>query len=400
MTTDPLPPAEPDFTKPPSPNGGWSNQIDWIEKVVVVPGPDGGRVQPSGVFDGKGQYVHSAVVWSTTVAPGRLCLEPKICPTAVDQMAGRWMWGGVLINEFGHFLVESLSRIWAYGMLKDQIDGIVYIHRGNRTQLTKLQAKIFDLLGVDIPIRIITKPTSVEHLVVPGQGVGYGPIIFGTEEHNAFMRDNFAQNVLPEGAERLYISRSMLPKRKASIIAEKTLETRLERLGYKIFHPQNHPIEVQIARYRAARKILAVDGSALHLLAFCAHSNQSVGVIVRRSHWVVPIMITHLRGTMGRRPSVFNKLEVDWMLNRGEGRKSSIDHLSWGQVDMPALGHDLTQEGFLDEDPHWPPLTREEIEHFMEEQFVAIKETYKPKWTKAKKLKMRQIRQAQRRQKP
>ncbi|MFC3119099.1 glycosyltransferase 61 family protein [Jhaorihella thermophila] len=95
------------------------------------------------------------------------------------------------------------------------------------------------------------------------------------------IHERFAREVEPDGPERLYVSRSALGLGKG-LLGEELLESLLEREGYEIFHPQKHPMQTQIARYKAARQIVAADGSALHLYAMVGRADQRVAMISRR----------------------------------------------------------------------------------------------------------------------
>ena len=102
-----------------------------IDGAVVVP-PDSSRMrQRAGVFDSGGKYLPEAEVWRN----GRsMTLPPLSCPDQCEQLQGRWLWAGSLYDHFGHFLIESFSRLWAV-CGAGQLDGILYIpkriHRGS-----------------------------------------------------------------------------------------------------------------------------------------------------------------------------------------------------------------------------------------------------------------------------
>ena len=66
--------------------------------------------------------------------------------------------------------------------------------------------------------------------------------------------------------EKVYISRSNLPKNKRLLKDEKKLEEKLRNLGWHIFHPQEHSIDIQVKTYENATFICSQFSSALHLL--------------------------------------------------------------------------------------------------------------------------------------
>lgn len=75
------------------------------------------------------------------------------------------------------------------------------------------------------------------------------------------------------GHEKLYLSRSRLPAGSRQVLQEEILEGELERLGWRVVHPQELSVADQFERLAAARTVAGCVGSALHLLmAFGEHA--------------------------------------------------------------------------------------------------------------------------------
>lgn len=335
----------------PSAAGGWSETILTVPQALILPTNGRGMVQVGGVFDAQGGFVDQAVHWRRGQA---LLTPPKAPPRAkaARHLPGCWMWGGILLNHFGHFLTESTPRLWAIGALKDQLDGLVFLHKRNG-EVANLHRTFMALMGLDLPIHIVSDPTVIEDLRVPGQGFGLGRISVGTAAFRAFFAEGFAPDIAPDGPERLYVSRSALGPRRGGVLGEEFIETHLARHGYEIFHPQHHPMPVQIARYRAAREIVALDGSALHLAAFCGRQGQRVAMIRRRNSSMSNAIALHLAAFTQAKPAVIDAVLADWVL-KGRG---GADRFSLGELDMPALQAQLQALGFIGAEPSpWPGL--------------------------------------------
>ncbi|MEP1352892.1 MAG: glycosyltransferase 61 family protein [Tateyamaria sp.] len=347
--------VQPDPKEPPSPAGGWSEQLLNVPNALIVPGDGRGMRQKCGVFDAEGHFVPSAVLYR---GHGPLMLPPKLRSEREEEtLPGIWMWGGVLLNHFGHFLTETLARIWAYPDVADQISGIVFLHKRNG-QVNSFHQQFYRLCQVDTELRTVKTPTRVQQLLVPGQGTGLGAISYGTAKHHAFFRSRFAKDVEPEGPKRLYVSRSSLKLGKGGAIGETQLETYLEQQGYEIFHPQQHPLEVQIARYMAAEKIIGLDGSALHLAGFCVRPEQDVAIIWRRSSGAAENIVKQLHGATGKKPLKIKEIEIDWVV----ASRNRADRFSIGQIDVPTIGQTLAAQGFLDTNPNWAPIDKALVE--------------------------------------
>ncbi|WP_444451815.1 glycosyltransferase family 61 protein [Rhodobacter capsulatus] len=349
-----------DPCRAPQPLGGWSTKIVTVPQALVVPATVADMVQPMGVFDAEGAYVHEGVLWRGR----RLMVEPEPRPEPVAELPGRWIWGGVLLNHFGHFLVESTPRLWALDALKGAVDGFVFtvkretIEVEGELKLQPFQRLFFDLLGIDVPIRILAQPTRVECLEVPGQGFGLGAIAAGTEPFRAFFQSRFARDIAPQGAEKLYISRSALGASRGGVLGEDRIEAALAAAGYEIFHPQKHSLEAQIAHYKAARQVVALDGSALHMVAMVGRTDQQVAMIRRRVSDVSDSIVTHLTAFTGRAPLVIDVIEQDWV--RSDRKRA--DRHSVGQLDLPALGRALVAGGFLPDGTEIPAMSEADIQ--------------------------------------
>lgn len=336
----------------PLPDGGWSEQITKLTDATVVPPLQGGFVQAAGLLDSSGTYRPEGALWRKYRA---LTTEPEAPPAQPVVLAGRWLWGGMLWAHFGHFLVESTSRLWALSHLETPVDGIIFIPKRPRVGDAKrgFQNDFIDLMAKDLPVHVATVPTQVERLIVPGQGFGLGLITTGTKSFRKAIHDRFARSVEPEGPDRLYISRSALGLGKGGLLGEEHLETLLEQEGYTVFHPQKHDIATQIARYKAAKKVIAADGSALHLFAMIGRSDQSVAMILRRQSKVNNLLARHVAAFCDTEPLVISALRTEWV--RAGGGKSN--RLSFGELDHARIAEELSQNGFIPDHTVWPVLS-------------------------------------------
>lgn len=341
-------------TTAPDPAGGWSASCREVRNALIVPATTPSMIQPAGLFDATGAFVHEGVLWR-----GRPLMTEPDRPEAQDHIAGQWIWGGVLLNHFGHFLTESTGRLWAF---RDGVDGILFISKrgepdeAGEVGLQAYHRHFFALLGIDRPIRVVTRPTSVDCLHVPGQGFGIGPISTGTDAFRSFVKDRFGKDVPASGPDKLYISRSELGAARGGVLEETRIEGFLAAHGYEVFHPQKHSLADQIARYKAARRIIALDGSALHLVAMLGLPEQRVAVIRRRNSGAADSILNHLASFMGRSPDVIDVIRRDWI--RSDRRRA--DRFSVGELDFPALSARLGQLGYVPEGAAMAPLDEDE----------------------------------------
>ncbi len=366
-----VPTIETDTRKQPSPAGGWSETAEICPAAIVVP-PDGGAMlQPTGVLRADGSYVDQGALWRRHRP---ITTQPAWPDGPIFDLPGRWLFAGPLWNHFGHFLTESLPRLWAvegFGTL----DGVVFTPKRAATgdAIEGYHKAMFDALSLDLPVRVVTAPTRVAELVVPGQGFGLGPISAGTPTFRRFIQSRFAQDIPPEGPKKLYISRSQIGPRRGGFLAEARLEQHLADAGYDIFHPQKHDIPTQIARYKAAKRIVAAEGSALHLVAMVAKPKQKIAVIMRRNGKTNDPITTHLASFSGRPPLNVAAIRRRWMPASG-GRA----HQGVAEIDLESAQQQLLAEGFVKDSAPWRSLTEDEARDTIQAQRYWRVNGYRP----------------------
>ncbi|MEL7131410.1 MAG: FkbM family methyltransferase [Pseudomonadota bacterium] len=358
--------AHPDASWP-DPAGGWSERVQTCEQAVVKPNTTSSITNHSGVQSALGHDVPLSAHWRNR----RRSTLPFVRPERLEALPGRWIWGGLLYNNFAHFIAESLGRLWAIDVIQGHVDGIVFTPRRpspiKDITLNSFQQDVFAACGITIPIKVLDTPTQVAELVVPGQGFGLGDIIDGTPSFHRFREAHFAKNIAPDGGDRLYISRSKLAIDKGGLLGEAQIEERLSAEGYEIFHPEKHPINVQLARYKAAKKIIGCEGSAMHLMAFCAHPGQDIAMIMRRKTEATTMIQRHLGAFAGKKPLIVSSLKSVW-----DHPISQRGRMSLGEPDLPKVHAELLTGGFISQSEPWPELDPSEVKTVLEARMKKV----------------------------
>lgn len=335
------------MTRPtaPMPDDGWSRELVVLENAIVAPPTVSRPRTPSGVWcDGD---IAQAAMWRHD---DRMSLALAERPEAADTLKGRYLFGGMFYKHFGHFITEAIGRLWAND---NSYDGILMTPKhANLVKFKRWQRELLKILGVEKVPLLVAQPTLVENLTVPGQGFGLGSISKGTPEFKKLIRETIGR--LPAaGPEKIYISRTQYSAQ-GGVLGESVLERNLERSGYRPVYAEKLGWLDQISIYRAARKIVSLDSSALHMVGLAANPETDVAVVVRRNNFEWDCMRRQLESFIGKPPVIINSLVAEHLV---AGKKSN--HQSWGEIDFPEVAARLIEHGFIDAHAPWAAPTRD-----------------------------------------
>lgn len=320
--------------------------------------PPGAR-RAAALFDASGDPIPAAECWRwsgepITTLPDR---DPSVTP---EHLPGRWLFGGLFYGHFGHLLCESTARLWALDHA-DGIQGIVFhpkLRFSHENRMIRDHLALFHALGLShLKLRAPQSPVTVDEMVIPEQGFGIGDMAAGRPEYRAFMRDRLSRATPPDGPEKLYISRARLTSKRGSVLLETRIEALMEKAGYTVFHPQEHPLTVQLARYRAARVVVSLDGSALHLAAMALPEGAQVAILNRGPSQNIDDYIRQFRHFAATDPTRVDAVRDYWFPS---GRRV-VKRETHALLDLPTVATALSQAGFLPPATRWPALTEEQI---------------------------------------
>ena len=314
-----------------------------LTRALVVPEREGDARLASGVLLADGQWCKLSKAW---IRAGKATPAPTLAPDEpVQDLPGRHLFAGHFRRHFGHFLVESTARLWALDHVAD-VDSILYLpYRGDTDRGIDTHDDFFRLLGIAVPRRAHPGVLRVEHLIVPELGFGWADRYAGSPAYRTFMQGRLA-HVPAEGSDRLYISRARLKAERGGVLGETAIEAAMAQAGFDVFHPEKHPVATQIARCKAARQIVALDGSALHLAAFVVRPATQVTMILRRSRANTADYRLQFQSFAGITPSAIDVIRTDWI----SGDANRPDFQSVGELDFARLFDRLRALGHLPSD--------------------------------------------------
>lgn len=332
---------------------GWTPKVH--RDVVLVPwgeNPPGGARRAAGLFDAQSRLIAEGHCWRYPGSPITVPPVPPAQAERVERLSGRWLFGGMFYGHFGHFLVESTARLWAADLV-DDLKGIVFYPKQQMTHERRLYRHMtgfFDLCGLDdLDIRAPQLPVLIDELVTPPPGFGMNEMMAGRPEYRAWAREQLGRDIAPDGAERVYVSRARLPSKRGSILFEERVEQLMAAAGYTIFHPQEHALAVQIAQWKAARRIVGLDGSALHLAALVAQPGVQVALINRGPSQNIADYTVQFRRFAGVDPLCVEAINGYY---HPAGRRV-VKRETYATLDFPAAGAALAAGGFIPSPTGW-----------------------------------------------
>lgn len=209
-----------------------------------------------GILDQTGKPVRRASLerWSRTILLSPQPPADEIVPHLDEEV----IFAGYISHHYGHFLLESLSRLWAY---KNSPLRIVW---AGGQYFEPWSPEIFLMLGID-PDRhlILREPLRFSKIWVPTPGY----IIPRMFHHH--QKDALATVECVKGTEKVYLSRHTFHSPIYNVGGEDRLEERLRSYGWRIVHPETLPVADQVRLFATSRAIAGIEGSALHTAVLC-----------------------------------------------------------------------------------------------------------------------------------
>jgi capsular polysaccharide biosynthesis protein len=322
------------------------------EEVISYPlRPGKSTNHAGGLIDGKTYELLDEAVLVANKKPRQELpsLTPddlRILPYLEDTI----LYGGIVYNHFGHFLIESICRLWAYDYFKKYNLKIgFYAPWGKPRYLYRNNFVNQVFRGFNIPldkIYFLDRPLRLKQVIVPSQRYGFDHLGQPDHEFLEFIRSFHFDFGLPKafaGAEKIYVSRSKLPISAGRPVASEIFEKYLAANGYQILHPEQYTLYQQLSILKNAQKIIFCDGSAVHSCILIPDLTAQVAVISRRRD---PLQRNYRDTTAQFRGYGKSILWIDTIIDQYQLGMEPWDALSY--VDWHETSCMLKQNGFVE----------------------------------------------------
>lgn len=241
----------------------------------------------AGVFGADGRFFENSLI--------PLRGKPSEPLPVTRKLTGTSIYGGYLFFHFGHFLIESLSRMYAirqcgnYPIVFTSPNAIVNANAG------AAQKAMFRFLRLENEIVLLTEPTEIENLVMADAGSAVAPPLFTEEQARAL-------GVFQAGAHgmedrKIWLSRSKF--KGGGLENEAAIEAELHAMGWTIVHPEELPYREQARLVSTSRAVAGLDGSAFFSALLADKVLGEMFVFSRRNH-IPPILSLALSRKTGR----------------------------------------------------------------------------------------------------
>lgn len=191
---------------------------------------------------------------------------PFSLPTHITYINKEVIWGGFIYNHYGHFLLQSTTRLYYYLKNRDVFPNIAF--SVSSTTLPKYVEDFFDLLGITQEnITLITNFTQFKKVVCPELSSYYYKD--WTEEFILPFAEA-AKGIPPNKDKKIFFSRKYWGKDTAKCIGEDALEDVFNKNGYKSVYMEKLTLQEQIAVMKGGEVFAGINGTAFHNILFAS----------------------------------------------------------------------------------------------------------------------------------
>lgn len=242
-----------------------------VENAIVLPcikddensGP--GQIYKGGICDSMGKFLVGHVVnfnnqcyrnWWTCLEGYKIDKSPKVVNETV-------IFGGFIHGAFGHFITESISRLWFIIKNTNLKHKIIFLNL-SKSDVIKYE-DVLNLIGLRREqYEFVTEITQFDKVIVPDQSLYIGT---GYKRECQCIYDAMISRVKPMNFSKIYLSNSKYPINSSK--REVYFENFYRKRGFEIIYPETLPFAQQVAIINGADEIVCTNGTIQHLTFFC-----------------------------------------------------------------------------------------------------------------------------------
>ncbi len=179
------------------------------------------------------------------------------------------IFGGILIGHFGHFILESLGRLWYVAGQAASVKPLVFL---TELKICSWYWSFFDLLGIDRKrIILLQRPTRFRSIIVPEEAVHswYDYTKEYLIPYQLIVQQACRKTGNKSLGKKIFLSRRGIKNNLNKCINEEYFVNFFARQGFVAVELEKLPLPEQVSIVANAEEIAAVLGSLTHWAMFC-----------------------------------------------------------------------------------------------------------------------------------
>ena len=271
----------------------YDRDFDVYENAIILPLKrykdtklnNGEPVIYGGVFDEELKVLAGYALYEKSTCMGELEYMRPYKADEMEHSDETVIFSGDLNNHFGHFLTDSMTRMW-YAVANKEKDYKIALLLNPFWEWKEwvfedsYHLRMLELLGIEKHrILIIDKPTRFKSVIVPKQSVYWEGNSYNAELLKV-VYDKARNSVTPKNAKKVYLSRTKYKHRQ--LLNEWYFEDFFSARGFKVLHTQDLPLFEQIAYLAGADEIACTIGTLSHLVLFAKPGTKLISLL--RAH--------------------------------------------------------------------------------------------------------------------
>ena len=195
----------------------------------------------------------------------------------ISVSESRVCYCGYLINHWGHFLLDAVSRLW-YALEHDTEDLLfVYlVGEDAKPETIGNYREFFELFGIEDRIRIINKPVKYKEVIIPERafikGEYYSKYFLSVFDKVKEAAINEDERDLPE---KIYLSRNHFRGKKVESGLD-FVDHYFSKNGFEVIYPEEISLSRMIRLIHGAKICAAESGTLTHNFLFSEEGKELI----------------------------------------------------------------------------------------------------------------------------
>ena len=232
-----------------------------------------------GVIDSQGDYIDSSAIKDRVEGKYDIA-QPELEDKTV-------VYCGYLIDQWGHFLIEAVSRLWFF-LLHDNpsYKYVFFFRKGENHRIEGNYKEFLRLLGILDRVELIIEPVRYREVIIPEVSFDY--LHFYTDQYRDIYNTVISRALETEPIRsnkekrKIFISRSHFPKSFNSEVGLDMLDNFFSKNEFDIIYPESMSLTELIILIYNSSVVATESGSTSHNVLF-AEDKKNVLIIERQT---------------------------------------------------------------------------------------------------------------------